>query len=135
MRTLSLSVTRNVLGQPRSVLCPVLLGGLLLPAVASAQLAEPADAAPAVEVTVHGSPRSAGEEMDGTRVVEVTTAEDIREAGSVQSLADALRQRPGTSVQQTSPGQGTIFVHGLSGRAVLHVVDGVRLNWVQFPDS
>ncbi len=107
---------------------PTLLGGLLLPAVASAQRAEPADAAPAVEVTVHGSARAAGEDLDGTRVVQVTTEDDLRDAGNVQSLADALRRRPGTSVQQTSPGQGTIYVRGLSGRAVLHVVDGVRLN-------
>lgn len=35
-------------------------------------------------------------------------------------------------MQQTTPGQGTIYVRGLSGRAVLHAVDGVRLNMAFF---
>lgn len=49
-----------------------------------------------------------------------------------QSLADALRTAPSVSVQQTTPGQGTIYLRGLSGRAVIHTVDGVRLNMAFF---
>jgi hemoglobin/transferrin/lactoferrin receptor protein len=50
-----------------------------------------------------------------------------------QSLADAMRgQAPGVSIQQTTPGQGTVSVRGLSGRALVYAVDGVRLNMAFF---
>jgi outer membrane receptor protein involved in Fe transport len=49
------------------------------------------------------------------------------------SLADGLRTAaPSVSIQQTTPGQGTIYVRGLSGRAVVYAVDGVRLNMAFF---
>jgi outer membrane cobalamin receptor len=57
---------------------------------------------------------------------------DAARASAPQSLADALRSSPSVSVQQTTPGQGTVYVRGLSGRAVLHAVDGVRLNMAFF---
>jgi outer membrane receptor protein involved in Fe transport len=43
-----------------------------------------------------------------------------------------MRWTPSVSVQQTTPGQGTIYVRGLSGRAVVYSVDGVRLNTAFF---
>ena len=50
----------------------------------------------------------------------------------VSPLGDAVRQQPGVSIQQTTPGQGTIYVRGFSGRAVGSTVDGVRLNTAFF---
>jgi hemoglobin/transferrin/lactoferrin receptor protein len=45
-----------------------------------------------------------------------------------RTVADALRHAPAASVQQTTPAQATIYVRGLSGRELAHVVDGVRVN-------
>lgn len=88
--------------------------------------------------------RSAAAQAAGERPVSVTISEQrdpparARGVTRVQteqlrevapgSLADAMRWQLGTSVQQTTPGQGTVYVRGLSGRAVLHEVDGLRLN-------
>ena len=43
-------------------------------------------------------------------------------------LTDALRDVPGVFLQQTTPGQGAAIVRGQKGSAVLHLVDGMRLN-------
>lgn len=43
-------------------------------------------------------------------------------------VTDALREAPGTFVQQTTPGQGAAIIRGLKGSSVLHMVDGMRLN-------
>ena len=43
-------------------------------------------------------------------------------------LTDALRDAPGVFLQQTTPGQGAAIVRGQKGSAVLHLVDGMRLN-------
>ncbi len=43
-------------------------------------------------------------------------------------LTDALRNAPGVFLQQTTPGQGAAIVRGQKGSAVLHLVDGMRLN-------
>lgn len=44
------------------------------------------------------------------------------------TMPDALRFQPGVSIQQTTPGQGSPYIRGMTGREVLHLVDGVRLN-------
>lgn len=60
------------------------------------------------------------------------SAEELRDE-TPMSMADALRTAaPSVSIQQTTPGQGTIYVRGLSGRAVVYAVDGVRLNMAFF---
>ena len=41
---------------------------------------------------------------------------------------DALADMNGITLQQTTPGQGAAIVRGLKGSAVLHLVDGMRLN-------
>lgn len=41
---------------------------------------------------------------------------------------DALRDMVGVNLQQTTPGQGAAIIRGLKGSAVLHLVDGMRLN-------
>ena len=43
-------------------------------------------------------------------------------------LTDALADAPGVFLQQTTPGQGAAIVRGQKGSAVLHLVDGMRLN-------
>ena len=66
-----------------------------------------------------------------------TSAEEIPEAVSVvsaervanaQLVTDALADAVGGYVQQTTPGQGAAIIRGLKGSAVLHLVDGMRLN-------
>ena len=52
-----------------------------------------------------------------------------REAVSRETLVtDALANAPGVFLQQTTPGQGAAIVRGQKGSAVLHLVDGMRLN-------
>ena len=110
---------------------PVAAALLLLATPATAQPREPNEEE-AIEVVVHAPRQRQDDLQDGTRPANVTSGEQVREAGGVQSVADAVRNQPGTSVQQTTPGQGTIYVRGLSGRAVIHVVDGVRVNSALF---
>ena len=62
----------------------------------------------------------------------VVGSEEVRDEAPM-SAADAMRTAaPSVSIQQTTPGQGTIYVRGLSGRAVVYAVDGVRLNMAFF---
>lgn len=79
-----------------------------------------------LEVIVQGKPNEP-DTFSSARAASRVTEGDIRmlQAGSI---ADALRGRAGVGVQQTTPGQGTIYVRGLSSREVLHMVDGVPLN-------
>ncbi|RYE89390.1 MAG: TonB-dependent receptor, partial [Myxococcales bacterium] len=78
------------------------------------------------EVQVRGTPRSTL-----ARGMTTLDQDDLR-VPAPQSLADALRYQGGVAVQQTSPGQSTIYLRGLSGREVLHLVDGVRVNATLF---
>jgi len=43
-------------------------------------------------------------------------------------VTDALAETVGVFLQQTTPGQGSPVIRGLKGSAVLHLVDGLRLN-------
>ena len=43
-------------------------------------------------------------------------------------LPQALRDVPGVHIQQTTSGQGSPFVRGLTGQQVLHLINGVRFN-------
>ncbi|MCC6527832.1 MAG: TonB-dependent receptor [Polyangiaceae bacterium] len=90
--------------------------------------AEPGAGASAepLEVTVEGEPNAPDTGASGRAVTHVS-AERILDV-TAGSLADALRGHTGVSVQQTSPGQGTVYVRGLSSREVLHLVDGVPLD-------
>src|SRR5688500_17694837 len=87
-----------------------------------------------VELTVHGSPKTDEAELHESRPSTSISGEQIKQS-SPSSLADGLRRAPSASVQQTTPGQGSIYVRGLSGRAVAHVVDGVRVNASIFRDG
>ena len=60
-------------------------------------------------------------------VLPATKPGDVRDA-LPRSAPDALRGVPGVSVQQTSHGQASPYVRGLTGQRVVHLFDGIRLN-------
>ncbi len=87
-----------------------------------------------IEVTAEAPPAAARERERAfltARAETVVSREDMARANP-GSLADALRDQSSVSVQQTTPGQGTVSVRGMSGRSLLYVVDGIRLNTAMF---
>ncbi|MEN7343001.1 MAG: TonB-dependent receptor plug domain-containing protein, partial [Pseudomonadota bacterium] len=50
------------------------------------------------------------------------------DSGAEALLTETLRNEVGVFLQQTTPGQGAPIIRGLRGSAVLHLVDGMRLN-------
>ncbi len=82
-----------------------------------------------LEITVAGAKQP--EAFVSSKPVTVIKDKDIR-ATAPASLADAARGHTGVSVQQTTPGQGTIYVRGLAGREVVYLVDGVRFSTAIF---
>lgn len=82
---------------------------------------------PALELVQVTAKRRAASTFETPTPVTVIGPEDIA-AATPLTVADYLRGEPGTYVQQTTPGQGTIIVRGLKGSEVLHLVDGFRLN-------
>ena len=106
---------------------------LVLPGLALALAARPAlaQSPPLVvgeplEVVVKASPKVPDAEVSSRSVLWLDA--DALRAAAPLSVADALRYQGGVAVQQTTPGQSTIYVRGLSGREVVHLVDGVRVN-------
>lgn len=94
-----------------------------LPTRAQEKAAPDEEPVEVTEIVVRGTPS-----MDGDlRNTALVTSDEVKEQ-NVGSVVDAVRQEPGVSIQQTTPGQGTIYVRGFSGRAVGNTVDGVRLN-------
>ncbi len=77
-----------------------------------------------VQVTATRQARVVREVAAGVTVV---AAEQIQ-AATPQVAPDALKGQTGAWVQQTTPGQAAVFVRGLKGSEVLHLVDGMRLN-------
>jgi outer membrane receptor protein involved in Fe transport len=82
-----------------------------------------------IEITVRGNKQS--DTFSSTRAASTVTEQNVRDS-SPGSLADTLRGQVGVSIQQTTPGQGTIYLRGLAGREIVHLVDGVRLNSALF---
>src|ERR1043165_4304 len=66
-----------------------------------------------------------GFQVPQSRVV-VTEDEIARRYANI--LPQALRDVPGVHIQQTTAGQGSPFVRGLTGQQVLHLINGVRFN-------
>jgi outer membrane receptor protein involved in Fe transport len=79
-----------------------------------------------LEIVVKASPKDPDADVSSRSVLWMDA--DALRAVAPQSVADALRYQGGVAVQQTTPGQSTIYVRGLSGREVVHLVDGVRVN-------
>jgi outer membrane receptor protein involved in Fe transport len=65
--------------------------------------------------------------FDVPRQVALVSAAALREAATV-TTPDALRELPGVLIQKTNLGGGSAFLRGLTGKQVLLLVDGVRLN-------
>lgn len=66
-------------------------------------------------------------------VSKATQSQDVLTAGDIMRkpatiLPQALRDVTGVHVQQTTSGQGSPFVRGLTGMQVLHLINGVRFN-------
>ena len=76
------------------------------------------------EITVTATRRAASQQ-DVSLAVDAIGQQQIT-TGAV--LTDALAKLPGVDLQQTTPGQGAAIVRGLKGSAILHLVDGMRLN-------
>ena len=97
---------------------------LALPALApAAAFAEPgAEGIDEVVVTAMRRPVRA----DSLAFSIGTVAADDVEARKL--LTDAIDAVAGVALQQTTPGQGAAIVRGQRGSAVLHLVDGFRLN-------
>ena len=58
----------------------------------------------------------------------VIVTEDEMARRYANILPQALRDVPGVHVQQTTSGQGSPFVRGLTGQQVLHLINGIRFN-------
>jgi outer membrane receptor protein involved in Fe transport len=76
-----------------------------------------------------------GSEIAGVSTpVQVIAAEALSER-TPEVLTDALREAPNVHVQATTVGQGSPYVRGLTGSAVLNLVDGMRLNHAIYRSS
>ena len=84
----------------------------------------PAHAEEIDEILVTAVRRAVAEEQLS---ISLDMVERDQVAGNVL-LTDALANAPGVFLQQTTPGQGAAIVRGQKGSAVLHLVDGMRLN-------
>lgn len=62
----------------------------------------------------------------------VVVTEDEMSRRYANILPQALRDVAGVHIQQTTSGQGSPFVRGLTGQQVLHLVNGVRFNNATF---
>ncbi len=71
--------------------------------------------------------RTAEEATDVPYTTEVLDAEDLAE-NAVRSLPQAFLNTPGVLVQQTTPGHGSPYIRGFTGRQNLLLQDGIRLN-------
>jgi hemoglobin/transferrin/lactoferrin receptor protein len=52
-----------------------------------------------------------------------------------RSLADAMKEIPGISVQKTGAGHGSPFIRGFTGFRNVFLIDGIRLNHAGFRDG
>lgn len=97
--------------------------GLLLILLLSMQLPAAADVAiDEIQVTAMRRPVSISQVPAALTVVQAETVH------ANKLVTDVLSAEPGVFLQQTTPGQGAVIIRGLKGSAILHLVDGVRLN-------
>jgi outer membrane receptor protein involved in Fe transport len=84
--------------------------------------------APIVEtVTVTPTRGQPQDVSQATQAQAVVNAEEMSwRAANI--LPQALRDVPGVHLQQTTSGQGSPFIRGLTGQQVLHLINGVRFN-------
>jgi outer membrane receptor protein involved in Fe transport len=78
-------------------------------------------------VTVTPARGEAQEIFETPEAVSVTTSADIARRAHLL-LPQALKESPGVHLQQTTTSQGSLFIRGLTGQQILHLVEGVRFN-------
>lgn len=102
------------------------LGALLIShlAVPISRGAEDPSPAPEIVVTATRSERTI---FDAPQAVNVITQRMIAD-GNVANLPDALAGESGVLIQKSNTGGGSPFIRGLTGKQVLILVDGVRVN-------
>ena len=71
--------------------------------------------------------RSEQDPFDAPRSIDVVDLEGLQR-GNYRSLPQALRELPGTFIQETSPGQGSPYLRGFTAYNNLMLIDGIRLN-------
>ncbi len=92
---------------------------LLLPLSITAQ-----EILPDVVVTAN---RTTKEAKEVPYTLDILTAEDLLE-NATRTLPQAFLNTPGVLVQQTTPGHGSPYIRGFTGRQNLLLQDGIRLN-------
>jgi outer membrane receptor protein involved in Fe transport len=78
-------------------------------------------------VTVTPARGAAQEIFETPEAVSVTTGADIARRAHLL-LPQALKETPGVHLQQTTTSQGSLFIRGLTGQQILHLIEGVRFN-------
>lgn len=84
-------------------------------------------AAVAAQVTVTASRGAAESEDAAIRLVSILDKANL-DSRPLPTLGNALQDAPGVLVQQTTYGQVSPFLRGLTGYHVLNLIDGVRFN-------
>jgi outer membrane cobalamin receptor len=87
-----------------------------------------------IEVIQVTGTRFESELADVSVPVQVIDAHALSER-SPEVLTDALREAPNVHVQTTTVGQGSPYIRGSTGSAVLNLVDGMRLNHAIYRSS
>lgn len=78
-------------------------------------------------VTVTPARGEAQEIFETPEAVSVTTGAEIARRAHLL-LPQALKESPGVHLQQTTTSQGSLFIRGLTGQQILHLIEGVRFN-------
>jgi outer membrane receptor protein involved in Fe transport len=78
-------------------------------------------------VTVTPARGEAQEIFETPQAVGIADRADIARRAHLL-LPQALKESPGVHLQQTTTSQGSLFIRGLTGQQVLHLVEGVRFN-------
>jgi hemoglobin/transferrin/lactoferrin receptor protein len=78
-------------------------------------------------VTVTPARGEAQEIFETPEAVSVATRTDIARRAHLL-LPQALKESQGVHLQQTTTSQGSLFIRGLTGQQILHLIEGVRFN-------
>lgn len=88
--------------------------------------ADDVDGSDPIELTVTGT-REVDDSWNVGPQISVTDKRDLEKA-VVQTIPDLLQSTPGVHIQKTNHGGGSPFLRGLTGKQILLLVDGFRLN-------
>lgn len=127
---------------------PLIPGGALRAVVRAAGFAsaerllaapgDPAEALPALDIRLPVAPLAQsvtvtaerGQLVEASEAAAVVSVVDLQQGdrGPLATIGNALDGQPGILVQQTTSGQVSPFLRGLTGYQVLNLVDGIRFN-------